>query len=174
MEPERVVCDGILRSLRLLPFLPEGEGITLADVGSGAGFPGVPLKIARPDLRVTLIEASRRKASFLMHAIRLLGLDAISCFSARAEALEEHPSLRGSFHVATARALAPLPRAIEPLVPLLAPRGILVIPQSHPPEPPGGSPRSGQLIEFKHLLATRLLPEESVAVVRSPNVSRET
>lgn len=176
-EPERVVRDGILRSLRLLPLLPEGEGITLADVGSGAGFPGIPLKVARPGLRVTLIEASRRKASFLMHAIRLLGLHGISCLRARVEALEEHPPLRGSFRVVTARALAPLPEAIDLLVPLLAHRGILVIPQG----PQGQvAAMSGerlswtQLVEFKHLPATTMLPEETVAILRPRDVSRET
>ncbi|MBI4390506.1 MAG: class I SAM-dependent methyltransferase, partial [candidate division NC10 bacterium] len=69
-EPERIIRDGILRSLRLLPLLPERDRARLADVGSGAGFPGIPLKIARPGLDVTLIEASSRKASFLLHASR--------------------------------------------------------------------------------------------------------
>lgn len=173
-EPERVVREGILRSLRLLPFLPEEEGVPLADVGSGAGFPGIPLKVARPGLRVTLIEASRRKATFLMHAIRLLGLDGISCLRARAEALEEQPSLRGRFRVVTARALAPLPKAIDLLVPLLAPGGILVIPQGRVAELSGGGPPEGQLLELKHLPATTLLPEETVAVLRPRDVSRET
>ncbi|HEV8662044.1 MAG TPA: 16S rRNA (guanine(527)-N(7))-methyltransferase RsmG [Candidatus Methylomirabilis sp.] len=173
-EPERVVREGILRSLRLLPFLPEEEGVPLADVGSGAGFPGIPLKVARPGLRVTLIEASRRKATFLIHAIRLLGLDGISCLRARAEALGEQPSLRGSFRVVTARALAPLSKAIDLLVPLLAPGGILVIPQGRVAELSGGGPPEGQLLELKHLPATTLLPEETVAVLRPRDVSRET
>lgn len=173
-EPERIVREGILRSLRLLPFLPEGEGITLADVGSGAGFPGIPLKVARPGLRVTLIEASRRKVSFLMHAVRLLGLEGISCLRTRIETLEEHPPLRGSFRAVTARALAPLPKAIDLLVPLLVPQGILVIPQGDVAEMPAGRLPRAQVLEFKHLHATSLLPEETVAILRPRDVSRET
>lgn len=176
-EPERILREGILRSLRLLAFLPGEEGIALADVGSGAGFPGIPLKLARPSLRVTLIEASRRKVSFLIHAIRLLGLDGISCLRARVEALEEHPSLRGSFRAVTARALAPLPKAIGLLVPLLAPRGMLVIPQGpqgNVAAMPVGPLPGWQVLEFKSLSSTPLLPEETVAILRSRDVSRET
>lgn len=174
-EPERIVREGILRSLRLLPFLPEGDTLALADVGSGAGFPGIPLKVARPSLRVTLIEASRRRASFLLHAIRLLGLDGISCLRARVEALDEFPALRGSFDVVTARALAPLPKAVALLIPLLAPVGILLLPQGKGAgHPPSFSRPNGQLLEFKCLPATPLLPEEKVAILRIRDVSRET
>lgn len=174
-DPERIVRDGILRSLRLLPFLPEGDRLALADVGSGAGFPGIPLKVARPGLRVTLIEASRRRASFLIHAIRLLELDGISCLRARVEALDEHPSLRGSFDVVTARALAPLPKALALLANLIAPGGTLLIPQGKGEGPiQSFSPPDGQLLEFRRLLATPLLPEETVAILRARDVSRET
>ena len=167
-EPERIVRDGILRSLRLLPFLPEGEGLALADVGSGAGFPGIPLKVARPTLLITLIEASRRRASFLMHIIRLLGLDGASCLRARVEALDDHPELRGGFAVVTGRALAPLPKAIALLTPLLAPGGTLLLPQGKGGERrwrPSPAAQKSQVLEFKKVPATPLLPEETVAIL---------
>lgn len=174
-EPEQIVREGILRSLRLLPLLPERDRIGLADVGSGAGFPGIPLKVARPDLRVTLIEASRRRASFLLHSIRLLGLDGISCLRGRVEVLRDDPAIRGSFDVVVARALAPLPEAIALLIPLLVPMGCLLLLQGKrrgpPPSPP---PDNMQHIEFRTLPGTPLLPEDTVAVIRRLDVSRET
>lgn len=174
-EPERIIRDGILRSLRLLPLLPERDRARLADVGSGAGFPGIPLKIARPGLDVTLIEASRRKASFLLHAIRLLGLEGISCLRVRVEALGEKSGILGSFDAVTARALAPLPEAVALLTPLLAHGGILIVPQGKRPwshDIPAGL--RVKLIELIELKPTLLLPPETVAILRRADVSRET
>ncbi|MCI0370980.1 MAG: 16S rRNA (guanine(527)-N(7))-methyltransferase RsmG [candidate division NC10 bacterium] len=168
-EPERIIREGVLRSLRLLPFLPEGSGVRLADVGSGAGFPGVPLKVAMPSLLVTLIEASRRRASFLTHVIHLLELNGISCLRGRVEALDEHPALRGGFDMVTARALAPLPEAMHLLTPLLAPGGIVLIFQGRKTErQPSPIPPNGHLFEFRDVPATPLLPGETVAVLRAP------
>ncbi len=73
-------------SLTLLPFLPSG-GIRLLDIGSGAGFPSIPLKIFHPDLQVTLLEASRKKCSFLKEVIRKLALKDIAVTQSRLEAL---------------------------------------------------------------------------------------
>lgn len=174
-EPERIIREGILGSLRLLPLLPERDRARLADVGSGAGFPGIPLKIARPGLQVTLIEASRRKASFLLHAIRLLGLEGIACLRARVEGLGEQSGILGSFDAVTARALAPLPEAIALLTPLLAAGGTLVVPQGKRPRPqdvPAGL--RAKHIELVELKATPHLPAETVVVLRRANVSRET
>jgi 16S rRNA (guanine527-N7)-methyltransferase len=174
-EPEQIVREGILRSLRLLPLLPEGDRIGLADVGSGAGFPGIPLKVARPDLRVTLIEASRRRASFLSHSIRLLGLEGIVCLRGRVEVLRDEPGIRGAFDVVAARALAPLPEAIALLTPLLAPSGSLLLLQGKRKElPPSWPQQAFHGIEFRTLPGTSLLPEDTVAVIRGPDVSRET
>lgn len=174
-EPERIIREGILRSLRLLPLLPERDRARLADVGSGAGFPGIPLKIARPGLDITLIEASRRKATFLLHTIRLLELEGISCLRVRVETLGEKSGVLGSFDAVTARGLAPLPETVGLLTPLLAPGGILVVPQGKKPwpqrSPIGQSPKSMELIELK---ATSLLPAETVAILRRGDVSRET
>ena len=174
-EPDQVVREGILRSLRLLPFLPEGDRVGLADVGSGAGFPGIPLKVARPDLRVTLIEASRRRTSFLLHSIRLLGLDGIVCLRGRVEVLRNDPTIRGAFDVVAARALAPLPEAIALLIPLLAPSGSLLLLQGKRKEsPPSVVLHRMHDIEFKTVPGTPLLPEDTVAVVKMLDVSRET
>jgi 16S rRNA (guanine527-N7)-methyltransferase len=100
-------------SLVLLDHL--GDALRLVDVGSGGGMPGIPLKIARPDLAVTLVEADRRKAAFLVHVAASLGLD-LHVVAERAETAAHGP-LRESFDVVTCRALAPVPVLLELCLP---------------------------------------------------------
>ncbi|MBI5583762.1 MAG: 16S rRNA (guanine(527)-N(7))-methyltransferase RsmG [Deltaproteobacteria bacterium] len=76
--PEDIISRHFLDSLLLLPYLPETG--RLLDLGSGAGFPGLPLKIARPGLSIDLVEATAKKASFLKEAVRRLGLSGINVF----------------------------------------------------------------------------------------------
>src|SRR5258708_2893514 len=94
-----------------------GEARSLVDVGSGGGMPGLPLKIARPELRVTLVESDRRKAAFLVHAAAELDLD-VEVVAERAETVGHGP-LRESFDVAACRALAHLPVLLELCLPLV-------------------------------------------------------
>lgn len=104
-------------SLVLLDHL--GPIHTLVDVGSGAGLPGLPLKIARPDIAVTLIESNKDKAAFLVHACAELGLEGVTIVARRAEEAGQHPDLRESFDAAVARALAPMPILVELCLPLV-------------------------------------------------------
>src|SRR6202163_3784221 len=90
-----------------------GDARTVVDVGSGAGLPGLPLKIIRPELELTLIEADQAKAAFLVHACATLGLQGVEVVARRAEDAGHDPRLRESFDVAVARALAPLPVLAE-------------------------------------------------------------
>src|SRR5262249_10284023 len=84
---------------------------TLVDVGSGGGMPGIPLQIPRPDLRVVLVEADRRKAAFLVHAAARLDLD-LEVLAERAETAGHGP-YRESFDAAACRALASMPVLAE-------------------------------------------------------------
>lgn len=102
-------------ALALLPHL--GDAHTLVDVGSGGGMPGIPLKLARPDLEVTLLEADHRKAAFLVHATAALGIDA-TVVTDRAEAAGRGV-LRETFDAACCRALAPPPVVCELCLPLV-------------------------------------------------------
>jgi 16S rRNA (guanine527-N7)-methyltransferase len=97
---------------------------TLVDVGSGGGMPGLPLKIARPGLGVTLVEADRRRAAFLVHAAAELGLD-VEVVAERAETAGRSP-LRERFDVAVCRALAPMPVVAELCLPLVRVGGRLL------------------------------------------------
>ena len=109
-------------SLVLLPHL--GDARSLVDVGSGGGMPGLPLKLARPDLAVTLLEADRRKAAFLVHAAARLGVD-VSVVVDRAE-VAGHGVLRESFDAACCRALAAPAAVCELCLPLVRPGGRLL------------------------------------------------
>lgn len=120
--PDRALIDD---SLALLGFLPPGP-LRLIDVGSGGGLPGLPLKIARPELRLTLLEANHRKAAFLVQAAAKLGLEGVEVVAERAEIAGRDPRYREAFDVATARALAPLPVLVELCLPLVAVGGRLL------------------------------------------------
>ncbi len=98
------------------------EGARVADLGSGAGLPGLVLALARPDLRVTLIEPMARRVAFLTEACAALGADRVTVVRGRAEeSAEGH-----AFDVVTSRALAPLPRLLAWSLPLVAPGGAVL------------------------------------------------
>lgn len=135
---ELLATDGVLRGLigpREAPRLWERHllncavlaeaiptGATVADLGSGAGLPGVVLAIRRPDLRVTLVEPLARRTQFLHEALAVLGLAEVEVVRGRAESLHG----RRVFDVVTSRALAPLDRLLEWSMPLVAADGVLL------------------------------------------------
>src|SRR3979490_2517413 len=104
-------------SLVLLEHL--GDAKKIVDVGSGGGLPGLPLKIARPDLSVTLIESDQDKAAFIVRACAALGLEDVEVLAKRAEEVGQDPRCRKAFDVAVARALAPMPVLAELCLPLV-------------------------------------------------------
>ncbi|MBI3171972.1 MAG: 16S rRNA (guanine(527)-N(7))-methyltransferase RsmG, partial [Hydrocarboniphaga effusa] len=84
-DPEEMVTRHLLDSLAVLPLI---EGASLLDAGSGAGLPGVPLALAKPDLRVTLLDSGGKKARFLRHVQRQLNLENVDVVGARAEVFQ--------------------------------------------------------------------------------------
>jgi len=126
LDPIQVADKHILDSLTALPALPPGA-IRVLDAGSGAGFPGLPLAIARQDLEITLVDSVAKKVGFLKHAIAHLGL------APRVRAL--HLTLRGTpgpeglppFDAAVSRALADPARWSSLAAPYLRPGGTLVV-----------------------------------------------
>jgi 16S rRNA (guanine527-N7)-methyltransferase len=116
-DPAEAWEKHILDALTLVPLLADvRQGARLADVGSGGGLPGIPVAVARPDLRVTLVEATHKKAAFLSAVAEALGLAGVTVRAERAEQLGAG-ELHGAFDVVTARAVGRL----EALVPLTAP-----------------------------------------------------
>ncbi|MBK3644815.1 MULTISPECIES: 16S rRNA (guanine(527)-N(7))-methyltransferase RsmG [Streptomyces] len=96
------------------------EGVTVCDVGSGAGLPGIPLALVREDLKITLLEPLLRRTNFLTEVVELLGLDHVTVMRGRAE---EVMGKLPAVHVVTARAVAPLDRLAAWGIPLLRPYG---------------------------------------------------
>lgn len=116
-DPEEIATKHFLDSLTLLLARTPRWGARLVDVGTGAGFPGLPLAIARPDLRVTLIESVGKKIRFLEAVVRELDLPNATPVQARAEELAHDAGHRERYDVAVARALPSLATNLELLLP---------------------------------------------------------
>ena len=113
-DPGEMVSRHLLDSLAVLPYM---HGKSLADLGSGAGLPGIPLAIARPDVAVTLVESNGKKTRFLREAVRSLPLSNVTVDQARVQ------DATGAFDTITARAFASLPDMLAWAGHLLAPNG---------------------------------------------------
>ena len=118
VDPAEIATKHFLDSLTLLLARPPAPGARLIDVGTGAGFPGVPLAIARSDLRVTLVESVGKKVRFLEELIAALGLANVALVHGRAEDVGREPAHRERHDVAVARALPVLATNVELLLPL--------------------------------------------------------
>lgn len=127
-RPETYVKH-FLDSLTILPVvrdLAPGGGFGLLDIGSGAGFPGLPLKIMMSGIKLTLLEATGKKVRFLEHMVQRLGLSGVEVVHGRAEELAYRTSHRENYDVVTARALAALPALAELALPLCRAGGIFI------------------------------------------------
>jgi len=124
--PEEIVYKHFADSLSLLSAHAPAEGASLIDVGSGAGFPGLPLAIARPDLRVLLLDSLQKRVNFLADVAAALGLDNLSAVHERAEIAAHQPGLRGQFDYTVARAVAPLPVLCELCLPFVREGGFFL------------------------------------------------
>mgnify|MGYP001033296931 CR=1 FL=1 len=123
---EEAVLKHFTDSLTVLLTGLLAPGCRVADVGTGAGFPGVPLKLARPDVPVLLVDATLKRVRFLETVIRRFGWSDVKAVHGRAEDLARDPAMAGAFDVATARAVASLDKLVLWCVPLLRPGGHLV------------------------------------------------
>lgn len=123
-EPEEVAVKHMVDSL--LAFDTSFKNKTLADVGTGAGFPGIPLKIYCPSLKVTLIDSLGKRLKFLENVICELGLTDITCEHARAEDAGKNKKFREKYDIVTARAVARLSVLSEYCLPLVKPGGMFI------------------------------------------------
>ena len=105
--------DSLTAAIPVLDRLHAGEPLRLVDVGTGGGMPGLPLKIAFPTLRVTLVESVSKKTDFLRETVANLRLTDVSVVTERAEVAARQEDHRDSYDWATARALGTLPRGVD-------------------------------------------------------------
>jgi 16S rRNA (guanine527-N7)-methyltransferase len=119
----------VLVAIREAGLLPEGGRVRIADLGPGGGFPGVPMRIVEPALDLVLVESNQKRAEFLRHAVQKLGLTDVEVVAERAEDAGREPTLRGTFDLVVARAVAPLNILVEYGLPLLRDGGVMVAPK---------------------------------------------
>lgn len=126
ISPQGIAVKHFLDSLALLTVSRPPQNARVLDVGTGAGLPGLALKIARPDLRVTLMDGTAKKLLFCRAVADDLGLENVEVVHARAEDAAKRPDLAGRFDWVTARAVAPLDKLLPWLAPFAAPGGLLL------------------------------------------------
>jgi 16S rRNA (guanine527-N7)-methyltransferase len=132
-DPEEIVRRHFGESLFAARHLAPGTA-TLLDFGSGAGFPGLPIALLRPEIQVTLAESQNKKATFLREAVRTLSLPNVEVWAARAETL---PAIR-QFHTVTLRAVDNMEAALPAARARIAPGGQLVLLTTAAQVPPDG------------------------------------
>jgi 16S rRNA (guanine527-N7)-methyltransferase len=164
-DPRAMVSLHLLDSLAMHPFV-RGIG-NLADLGSGAGLPGIPLAIAVPALQVTLVESNGKKARFLREAVRTLGLGNARIAESRAQALAQP----GAFDAITARAMATLADLLAAGAHLLRPGGRLLAMKGVMPDDEIAALPAGWQVQATHPLAVPGLDAERhlVVVGRAPH-----
>jgi len=158
-DPREMVGKHVLDSLAMQPYVRDLD--TLADLGTGAGFPGIPLALALPDLRVTLVESNGKKARFLREAVRTLQLDNARVAESRIEALDEP----AAYDAITARALATLPLILQLGGHLLRPGGQLLAMKGARPDDEIAALPSGWRLQSVHALTVPGLAAERHLVV---------
>ena len=123
-DPAEIAVKHVLDSLAAVNIIPAGS--TVLDMGSGGGFPGIPIKIASPSLSMTLMEASAKKVTFLKHVIRTLGLIDCTAVSGRVEQLAAAHEFSGRFQSVVCRSFAPLHQLLVWGLPFLSEDGRII------------------------------------------------
>ncbi len=118
-DPQQIRTKHFLDSFSCISVMREAAMERAVDVGTGAGFPGIPLKIINPAMRLTLIDSVGKKASFCRHIVRTLGLEGVEVVQDRAELAGQTKSHREQYDWALARSVAILPVLVEYLLPFV-------------------------------------------------------
>src|SRR4030066_1740382 len=118
-DPQEIHIKHFLDSFPCLMALRDTSIGRLIDIGTGAGFPGIPIKIIYPKMQLTLVESVGKKAEFCRHVVNSLDLHGVEVVQERAEVLGQNPSYREQYDWAVARAVAILPVLAEYLLPLV-------------------------------------------------------
>lgn len=123
-DPLSMACKHFLDAILVQPYINTQEKKVL-DMGSGGGFPGLPLKLLNPDMQMVLVDASQKKVNFLKHVIRMLGIGGIEAIHARMEDFHNDPDFKGRFDSVLARGFAKLESLVCLAAPVLNPAGTI-------------------------------------------------
>ncbi len=164
-EPEEVAVKHFIDSLTVFSCIEPKEGAKVIDVGSGAGFPGIPMKLYREDIKLTLLDSLRKRITFLDEIGKQLQLD-IKCIHARAEEAGRDLALRMKFDIAVARAVAPLNILCEYCLPFVRMGGVFAAMKG-----PGGKEEAAGAKNAIQLLGCEL---EEIKTFVLPDSSKRT
>lgn len=169
-DPDAIELRHLLESLVLLDAIEDDnllpEGARVIDIGSGAGLPGLPFKIARPDIDLTLLEAVGKKCAFLRDTSAALALEGVTVVEGRAEEAGRNSLHREQYDLAIARAVAPLPVLLEYALPFLKVDGCLVVTK--------GSAAPRELDESQAALSALRAAVDSVRPFEPPDLTPQT
>lgn len=124
-DEQEIIIKHFIDSFSYLKVFEPAPGMKLLDMGSGAGFPALPIKIAVPEISITLVESVRKKGAFLRHIIRMLRLEQAVVLDARTGSL--HAEHHSQYDIVTARAFAEMEIALREGAPFLKPGGLMVL-----------------------------------------------
>lgn len=164
-EPEQIRIKHFLDSLSCLVAMRDSSLERVIDIGTGAGFPGLPLKIILPSLRLTMVESIGKKADFCRHIAQTLNLENVDVIQERAETIGQMPAHRQQYNWAVARAVAILPVLVEYLLPLVCVGGAMLAMKGE------SAPAEAHAAEYAiHLLGGRL---RKLTPITLPGVAEE-
>lgn len=125
-DPDGITVKHFLDSILPLYMFELKEGASVADIGTGAGFPGLPIKIIRPDIKMTLVDSLNKRISFLRETVSVAEIDGVECIHARAEELGKNEEYREGFDAVVSRAVANMTVLCEYCLPFVKVGGVFL------------------------------------------------